>query len=107
MSINCGLGFIKVGSEYYYTDCCGNFITDVNNTGEIIEVSFNLDLANSGVGDLNTYVTPTCSTPTPTPTQTVTPTNTATPTMTPTNTQTPTPSITPSITPSNSPVTRM
>ena len=107
MSINCGLGFIKVGSEYYYTDCCGNFITDVNNTGEIIEVSFNLDLANSGVGNLNTYVTPICSTPTPTPTPTMTPTNTATPTVTPTNTATPTPSITPSVTPSNSPVTRL
>jgi len=107
MSVSCGLGYIKTGVEYYYTDCCGNFITGFNNTGQEIEVSFNLDLSNSGVGNLNTYVTPICATPTPTPTNTVTPTNTATPTVTPTNTVTPTPSITPSITPSNTPVTRL
>jgi len=107
MSISCGLGYIKTGSEYYYTDCCGNFITGYNNTGVELEVTFNLDLSNSGVGNLNTYVTPVCETPTPTPTPTITPTNTVTPTQTPTNTLTPTPSITPSITPSNTPVTRL
>lgn len=105
IGFECGLGLIKVGNEYYYTDCCGNFITGVNNTGTELSVSFNNNLANSGVGNLNTYVTPTCSTPTPTPTPTITPTNTVTPTQTPTNTTTPTPSITPSITPSNTPVT--
>lgn len=107
IGFECGLGLIKVGSEYYYTDCCGNFITGFNNTGGLLEVSVNFNLANSGVGDLSTYVTPTCSTPTPTPTPTITPTNTVTPTPTPTKTTTPTPSITPSITPSNTPVTRL
>lgn len=107
MAISCGLGYIKVGDEYYYTDCCGNFISGINNTSEDIEISFNLDLPNGGVNNLNTYSTPICSTPTPTPTTTQTPTNTATPTVTPTNTLTPTPSITPSVTPSNSPVTRL
>lgn len=107
IGFECGLGYIKVGSEYYYTDCCGNFITGVNNTGTELEVSYNNNLSNSGVGNLNTYVTPTCSTPTPTPTPTQTPTNTVTPTVTPTNTVTPTQSVTPSVTPSNSPVTRL
>lgn len=105
--IICGLGLIKQGSEYYYTDCCGNFISGFNNTGGDLEVSFNYDLARGGVGKLNVPATTSCPSPTPTPTQTVTPTNTTTPTQTPTNTQTPTPSITPSITPSNSPVTRL
>ena len=107
IGFECGLGLIKVGNEYYYTDCCGNFITGVNNTGGQLEVSYNNNLANAGVGNLSVTSNVTCSTPTPTPTPTVTPTNTATPTQTPTNTTTPTPSITPSITPSNTPVTRL
>jgi hypothetical protein len=105
--IICGLGLIKKDSEYYYTDCCGNFISGFNNTGSELEVSFNYNLARGGVGKLNVPATTSCVTSTPTPTQTVTPTNTVTPTVTPTNTQTPTPSITPSITPSNSPVVRI
>ena len=107
IGFECGLGLIKVGNEYYYTDFCGNFITGVNNTGGQLEVSYNNNLANAGVGNLSVTSNVTCSTPTPTPTPTVTPTNTATPTQTPTNTTTPTPSITPSITPSNTPVTRL
>ena len=107
MGISCGLGFINVGSQYYYTDCCNNFITGVNNTGTDIQVSFNYDLANSGIVKLNVTSNISCPTPTPTPTQTTTPTNTVTPSQTPTNTLTPTPTITPSITPSNTPVSRL
>jgi hypothetical protein len=105
--ISCGLGLIKKNGEYYYTDCCGNFISGFNNTGNDLQVSFNYNLPRGGVGKLNVPASTSCTSPTPTPTQTVTPTNTVTPTITPTNTQTPTPSITPSITPSNSPVVRI
>lgn len=107
MAIDCGLGVIKRGNEYYYTDCCGNFVTGLNDTGNELQVIFSYLLPYAGVSKLNVPATTSCPTPTPTPTQTVTPTNTTTPTQTPTNTQTPTPSITPSITPSNSPVTRL
>ena len=106
-SFKCGLGLIKVGSEYYYTDCCGNFISGVNNTGSLLEVTLDYNSPRGGVGLLSVTSSVTCATATPTPTPTITPTNTATPTVTPTNTLTPTPSITPSITPSNSPVTRL
>ena len=106
-AIKCGLGQIKVGSEYYYTDCCGNFITGSNNTGDVLVISYNYDLSNSGVGDLKVASSVSCASPTPTPTPTITPTNTVTPTVTPTNTATPTQSVTPSVTPSNSPVTRL
>jgi hypothetical protein len=105
--ISCGLGLIKKNSEYYYTDCCGNFISGFNNTGNDLQVSLNYNLPRGGVGKLNVPASVLCLTPTPTPTPTMTPTNTVTPTVTPTNTQTPTPSITPSITPSNSPVARI
>lgn len=105
--IICGLGLIKKGSEYYYTDCCGNFISGFNDTGGDLEVIFNYNFARSGVGKLNVPATTSCASPTPTPTPTITPTNTVTPTVTPTTTPTPTPSTTPSITPSNSPVTRL
>lgn len=106
-AIKCGRGIIKQGIQYYYTDCCGNFISGFNNTGDYLEISYNYDVTSGGVTDLNVTATTTCATPTPTPTPTITPTNTSTPTPTTTNTQTPTPSITPSITPSNSPVTRL
>jgi hypothetical protein len=107
MGIVCGLGAIKGGSEYYYTDCCGNFISGVNTGGSDLTVTFDYDSPNAGVGLLNVTSSTSCATPTPTPTPTITPTNTVTPTVTPTTTQTPTPSITPSVTPSNSPVTRL
>lgn len=106
-AIKCGRGIIKENVQYFYTDCCGNFISGFNDTGDYLEISYNYDGANGGVVDLKVTASTSCATPTPTPTQTVTPTNTTTPTQTPTNTQTPTPSITPSITPSNSPVTRL
>jgi hypothetical protein len=102
--ITCGLGLIS-GSEYYYTDCCGEFIRGSLNPGESLEVSFNYTLPNAGVVELDVTSNILCSTPTPTPTPTVTPTNTATPTNTPTKTVTPTPSKTPPVTPSNTPVT--
>ena len=106
MEIDCGLGLIKSG-EYYYTDCCGNFITGTVNPDETLQVSFNYNLASGNVGRLDVTSSIACATPTPTPTPTITPTNTITPTQTPTNTLTPTPSITPSVTPSNTPVTRL
>jgi hypothetical protein len=107
MGIICGLGAIKVGSEYYYTDCCGNFISGINTGSTTLIVSLDYTLSYAGVGPLNLPTSTLCPTPTPTKTPTQTPTNTATPTVTPTNTQTPTPSITPSITPSKTPVTRL
>jgi hypothetical protein len=116
-SIVCGLGVIKGGSTYSYTDCCNNFITGVNNSGGDLTVSLLGYLQDgtswlpypgtNGVGFLETIEDTSCVSPTPTPTPTITPTNTVTPTVTPTNTSTPTPSITPSVTPSNSPVTRI
>jgi hypothetical protein len=106
-NFKCALAGIKINSQYYYTDCCGNFISGVNNTGNYFEVSINYDFPKGGVGLLFVPTTTSCPSPTPTPTQTVTPTNTTTPTVTPTNTLTPTPSVTPSVTPSNTPVTRL
>lgn len=106
MKIDCGLGLVK-GGEYYYTDCCGNFITGTVNPGESLQVSFNYNLASGNVETLEVTSSIVCGTPTPTPTPTITPTNTVTPTVTPTNTTTPTPSIAPSVTPSNTPVTRL
>jgi len=105
--ISCGFGLIKTNSEYYYTDCCGNFISGFNNTGDGLQVSFNYNEPRSGVGKLSVPATTLCSSPTPTPTPTITPTNTASPTVTPTNTITPTQSVTPSVTPSNRPVTKL
>jgi hypothetical protein len=107
MITGCGLGVIKSLTEYYYTDCCGVFISGYNDSGIDLIVSLNYDLAFAGVALLNQATSTSCPTPTPTPTPTNTPTNTQTPTPTPTNTSTPTPSITPSVTPSNSPVTRL
>jgi hypothetical protein len=107
MSIICGLGSVKKGNEYYYTDCCGNFVSGVNTGGVDLLVNFNYQLPYAGVVPLNIADTTNCPTPTPTKTPTMTPTNTSTPTVTPTNTQTTTPSITPSITPSKTPVTRL
>jgi uncharacterized delta-60 repeat protein len=104
--MGCSLGLIK-GGEYYYTDCCGNFITGNVSNGDTLEVSFNNLVASGGVGDLNTPVVTSCVTQTQTPTTTTTPTNTPTPSITPTHTLTSTPTPTPSITPSNRPVTRL
>lgn len=107
MGIVCGLGAIKGGNRYYYTDCCGNFISGVNESNVDLNVTLDYTLPNAGVELLNVTSSTSCPTPTPTPTPTITPTNTVTPTITPTNTGTPRPSNTPSVTPSNTPVTRL
>lgn len=97
--IFCGSG-VTTGT-FYYTDCCGNFITG----GEPnLVVSLDYTKANTGVSKLNVNASVICPTPTPTPTQTQTPTTSVTPTVTPTNTTTPTATLTPSPTPSNSAV---
>jgi len=94
--IICGSG-VTTGN-YYYTDCCGNFIqgTDTN-----VIVAMDYTKPNNGVTKLNVITTTTCPTPTQTPTPTNTPTLTQTPSNTPTLTQTPTTTITQSPTPSN------
>jgi hypothetical protein len=99
LPIICGSG-VTTGN-YYYTDCCGNFIqgTDID-----VIVVLNYTKSYNGITILNIPETIVCPTPTPTPTNTQTPTNTITPTITPTSTLTPTPTKTPPPTPSNSPV---
>ena len=96
--IFCGSG-VTTGT-YYYTDCCGNFITG-NEVGLI--VSLNYSMPSNGVTKLFVVAGTSCPTPTPTRTPTVTPTNTLTPTVTSTVSSTPKATPTPSITPSNSP----
>jgi SprB repeat len=96
--IFCGSG-VTTGT-YYYTDCCGNFITG-NEVGLI--VSLNYSMPSNGVTKLFVVAGTSCPTPTPTKTPTNTPTYSATPTVTPTITATPKETPTPSITPSNSP----
>lgn len=98
--IVCGSGV--TAGEYYYYDCCGNFISSTSDT-EII-VSLDYSKPYNGVKLLNVVATTTCPTPTQTQTPTLTPTVTPTPSITPTNTMTPTPTLTSSPTPSNSPV---
>lgn len=83
--IICGYGLTS--DEYYYTDCCGNYI---QGRGEGITVIFNYLKSSNGVTKLNSPATTTCVTPTPTKTPTPTPTITQTQTQTPTQTKTPT-----------------
>jgi hypothetical protein len=92
--IICGSGMTT--GNYYYTDCCGNFIqgTEVG-----IAVVLNYSKPSNGVVKLNVPYSTLCPTPTPTKTPTNTPSNTATPTYTPTITRTPTQTPTPSLTP--------
>lgn len=104
-------------TNWYYTDCCGNF-QGGNEVG--ITVCVDSTKPNSGLAILVDFPcsqscptpTPTASvtktptqTPTNTPTKTSTPTNTPTKTSTPTNTttNTPTPSQTQTKTPTNTP----
>jgi hypothetical protein len=98
--ILCGSG-ITTGSNYYYTDCCGNFVQG-KDAGQIVILNYTQPSA--GITKLNVPVTTNCPTPTPTVTPTFTPTNTTTPTNTPTSTTTPTLTRTPTPTPSNSAV---
>ena len=95
--IVCGIG-VTTGN-YYYTDCCGNFVQG-NQVG--IQVSFDYTKSSNGVTKLFSATSVSCPTPTPTVTPTITPTQTATQTVTPTSTTTPTLTSTPTQTPTNS-----
>ena len=95
--IVCGIG-VTTGN-YYYTDCCGNFVQG-NQVG--IQVSFDYTKTSNGVTKLYSASSVSCPTPTPTVTPTLTPTQTATQTVTPTSTTTPTLTRTPTQTPTNS-----
>lgn len=83
--IICGSG-VTTGN-FYYTDCCGYFVT-----GTTIGLVINLDYTkpHNGINKLGVPSSEVCPTPTPTPTITLTNTSSPTPTTTPTTTQTPT-----------------
>jgi hypothetical protein len=104
--ILCGTAFTQVnpGSNYYYTDCCGNF---QQGTQSGLSITMDYTKPSDGVVKLNVVASVSCPSPTPTVTPTLTPTNTATPTITPTNTTTPTLTRTPTNTPTNSQVVRL
>ena len=93
--LNCGQG-ITTGN-YYYTDCCGNF---VQGTQSGLPITLDYSKATNGVTKLYVNYAANCITPTPTPTSTTT----STPAFTPTPSITPsaTPTLTPSITPTSS-----
>lgn len=93
----CGSG-VTTGN-FYYTDCCGNFIQG-NQVG--LQVSIDYTKPSNGVTKLFSSASVSCPTPTPSVTPTFTPTNTSSPTPTPTNTTTPTLTRTPTQTPTNS-----
>lgn len=88
----CGQGVTD--DSFYYTDCCGNFISS-KGSGQV--VSLNYGLPYNGVQILNVPTSPICATPTSTPTPTQTPSPTQT--QTPSGTGTPTPTGTPTRTP--------
>ena len=94
--IICGSG-VTTGN-FYYTDCCGNFI---QGTEAGVSVVLNYSKPSNGVVKLNSPYSTICPTPSPTQTPSYTPTNTASPTVTPsvttTATLTPTPTLTPSL----------
>jgi hypothetical protein len=100
--IICGAGLTT--GNYYYTDCCGNF---VQGTEVGILVSLNYSKASNGIVKLNTNSEIFCPTPSPTQTPTYTSTNTPSPTVTPTVTTTSTLTPTPSVTPSFSAVYKL
>lgn len=97
-SVSCTSGLTE--GNYYYTDCCGNFI---QGQGQVLVI---LDSTQPyfNVSPFFNIVSYACPTPTVTPTSTVTPTptNTSTPLTSPTSTPTSTP--TPTVTCSLSPV---
>lgn len=92
--IHCGSG--TTTGSYYYTDCCGNFVTG-NNVGT--NVTFDYTKPSNGVNKLNIAASVICASPSPTPTNTTTPTPTITPTITPTPSKTPSSTATPTPTP--------
>ena len=75
--IGCGQGVTD--TNYYYTDCCGNFIQGTT-SGQL--VSLNYQLPYSGIKILNVATSELCPTPTSTPTTSVTPSPTITSTAT-------------------------
>jgi hypothetical protein len=100
--IHCGSG--TTTGSYYYTDCCGNFITG---TQVGLSVVFDYTKPSNGVSKLNQAASVVCASPTTTPTQTMTPTPSATPTQTPTPTKTPASTSTPTPTPQPTQVFRL
>lgn len=105
---NCTYGYIvNKNEDYFYTDCCGNFVQGVTN-GADFQIIYDSSLSHSSNIILLQTTSPiatVCPSPTQTQTPTITPTLTPTPSVTPTHTPTQTLTHTPSITPSNSPVT--
>jgi hypothetical protein len=95
-AIICGSG-VTTG-EYYYYDCCRNFIKG-NSKEEFVTLNYSLPY--NGVVPINAPASTVCLTPTPTPTATSSPTPTPTPSVTstpdvsPTLSPTPTPTGTP------------
>jgi len=100
--IRCGQA-VTTGN-YYYTDCCGNFIQGTQ-VGLLVVMDYGQ--SSNGVTKLYNAVNVVCPTPTPTPTPTQTSTPTTTPTITPTNTTTTTLTSTPTVTPTNSQVVKL
>jgi hypothetical protein len=90
--------------NYYYTNCCGNFVQGTE-TGLLITMDYSQP--SNGVTKLYNVAIVNCPTPTPTQTPTYTSTQTPTPTHTPTNTTTPTVTKTPKVTPSSSSVLKL
>lgn len=103
--IVCGIGITDV--SYYYTDCCGNFISVRKNLTPGSTVEYDYTKPNFGITKLNVPTSNICPTPTQTPSNSPTPTSEVTPSVTPTNTTTPTLTSTPTQTPSNSAVYRL
>lgn len=100
--IHCGSG--TTTGSYYYTNCCGVFITG---TQVGLSVVFDYTKPSNGVTKLNQTASVICASPSPTPTQTQTPTKTTTPTLTPTPTKTPASTSTPTPTPQPTQVYRL
>ena len=89
-AIICGSG-VTTG-EYYYYDCCRNFIKG-NSKEEFVTLNYSLPY--NGVVPINAPASTVCLTPTPTPTATSSPTPTPTPSVTSTPDVSPTLSPTP------------
>jgi hypothetical protein len=83
--IVCGSGV--TGTNFYYTDCCGYFITGTG-IGQVVILDYRF--TSFGITKINSPAVVSCPTPTPTTTSTQTPTEQIQSTTTPTPTQTPT-----------------
>lgn len=100
--IHCGSG--TTTGSYFYTDCCGTFVTGTNAGAN---VTLDYSKPSNGVTKLNIAASVVCASPTPTPTLTTTPTKSITPTQTPTPTKTPVSTSTPTPTPQPTQVFRL